>query len=150
MTAIGSAGIECVFDVTYRLDVEQKKRQHVVLLKDDSYICTCLLLQHSGIVYRHYFHLMQIDRRFKYHIKLIPRRWYKEHLQDSVDLEETFGPFLFATTQNTDASEDQTADTPDATYMSGVFKFFPLGIPSHKTTRADFQKGVDTARFLVG
>jgi hypothetical protein len=70
---------------------------------------------------------MQVDGRFKYHIKLIPRRWYKEHLQDSVDLEETFGPFLYATTQNTEASEGQTADAPDAAYMSDMFKVFPLG-----------------------
>lgn len=73
MTTIGSDQIVCVFDVTYHLDLGQKKQQHVILLKDDSFLCTCLLLQNNGIVCWHYFHLMQVDNHFKYHVKLIPR-----------------------------------------------------------------------------
>lgn len=125
-TSVGSDRIVCVFDVTYRLDLAQTKRQHVILLKDGSFICTCLLLQNNGIVCRHYFHLMQVDSRFKYHVKLIPRRWYKEHLQDSQDLEDSFGPFLCAMTQKSKISEDEISSAPGSMFMSDIFKIFPL------------------------
>jgi hypothetical protein len=130
MRTVGSETVECVFDVTYRLDIGRKRRQHVILLKDSSYICTCLLLQNNGIVCRHFFHLMQVDRRFKYHIKLIPRRWYMDHLQDSEELEESFGLFLRAMTQQANIGEggDGTPDVPDVpavTFMSDIFKIFP-------------------------
>ncbi|KAI9233998.1 MAG: hypothetical protein BYD32DRAFT_424540 [Podila humilis] len=87
-----------------QLQFDNANEEHVILLNDGSFICTCLLLQNNGIVCRHYFHLMQIDSRFKYHVKLIPRRWFKEHLQDSQDLEESFGPFLCAMTQKSKIS----------------------------------------------
>jgi len=69
---------------------------------------------------------MQVDHRFKYHVKLIPRRWYKEHLQDSQDLEESFGPFLCAITQKPKVGEDEISSAPGPMFMSDIFKVFPL------------------------
>ncbi|KAI9240200.1 MAG: hypothetical protein BYD32DRAFT_409241 [Podila humilis] len=85
-------------------------------------ICTCLLVQNNGIVCRHYSHLMQIDSRFKYHVKLIPRRWFKEHLQDSQDLEESFGPFFCAMIQKSKVSKDEISSAPGPMFMSNIFK----------------------------
>ena len=69
---------------------------------------------------------MQVDSRFKYHVKLIPKRWYKEHLQDSQDLEESFGPFLCAMTQKSKVSVDEISNAPGPMFMSDAFKVFPL------------------------
>ncbi|KAF9401090.1 hypothetical protein BGZ94_005314 [Podila epigama] len=121
--------VACVYDVTYRLDLEQKKRQHVILWKDNSYICSCLLLQNNGIVCRYFFHLMQADGRFKFHVKLIPKRWCLDDLQDNVHLEETFGPFVYPKTQKdsgSGAGGDDVSNGPGATFMSNLLKAFPL------------------------
>jgi hypothetical protein len=113
-----------VYDVNYGLDFHKRKTQYVVLLLDGSYICTCLLLQNSGIVCRHFFHLMQVDSRFKYHIKLIPSRWYKESVQDDPDYDACNEPFVLALAQNVDGTE--TTDIPTDTYMSDILSAFPL------------------------
>ncbi|KAF9119467.1 hypothetical protein BG015_006345, partial [Linnemannia schmuckeri] len=71
---------------------------------------------------------MQVEHRLKYHIKLIPRRWYMDHLQDSGELEESFGPFSHAMTQKANIGEDEDgmSDVPVVTFMSDIFKIFPL------------------------
>ncbi|KAG0247023.1 hypothetical protein BG011_002203, partial [Mortierella polycephala] len=70
--------------------------------------------------------LMQVDSRCKYHITLIPKRWYKEELQDMTDLESSSVPFLRAKTQKVHLDEGVTVDTPAASYMSDVKNAFPL------------------------
>src|SRR5215204_2158976 len=57
---------------------------YVILLKDGWHICTCLLLINSGVVCRHYFKVMMDSNDAKFHITLIPKRWYKENLQEDV------------------------------------------------------------------
>ncbi|KAF9304989.1 hypothetical protein BG003_001475, partial [Podila horticola] len=66
-----------------------------------------------------------VDSRFKYHYKLIPRQWCQEHLQDSQDLENTFGPFLCAKTQKSKVSEDKISNAPGPMFMGDTFKVFP-------------------------
>ncbi|GJJ76621.1 zinc finger SWIM domain-containing protein 3 [Entomortierella parvispora] len=127
-TIVGSDRIVQIFDVTFRLDTERKSLQHILLLADGSYICTCLLLQNSGFVCRHYFHLMQVSDRCKYHVRLIPMRWFKEELQDLTDLDLS-GAFLSAKTQKTVAQVGSAEGEPASSFMSDIMKVFP-SVPS--------------------
>ena len=54
MRTVGSEKVECVFDVTYRLDVGRKKRQQVILSKDSSDICASKI---RGSSVGFFFHL---------------------------------------------------------------------------------------------
>jgi len=114
-----------IFDVFYMLAEDYP--QYVILLEDGSFLCTCLLLQNTGIVCRHFFHLMVEDKRCKYHISLIPKRWYKETQQDVVTSDE---PFIFAETQQRNLDDTDYVPMPD-TYMAQIRTAFP--IPSSST-----------------
>ncbi|KAK3821048.1 MAG: hypothetical protein J3Q66DRAFT_326076 [Benniella sp.] len=59
--------------------------QYVVLLKDRSFLCSCLMLQNAGIVCRHAFLLIRQNPMFRYHISMIPRRWFREMYQGLTD-----------------------------------------------------------------
>lgn len=122
---LDSAHIECVFAVNYTLDRNKRSTQYVVLLKDSSYVCTCLLLQNNGIVCRHFFHCMQADPRFKYHLKLIPRRWHTELEQDNVSLDVSTKSFVQAFIHTPDSGGD-VADIPGDSYMNDVLDAFPM------------------------
>jgi len=127
---IDTAQIDGVFAVFDATDIYRRRTQYVVLLHDGSYICTCLLLQNSGFVCRHFFHLMQVDYRFKYHLKLIPNRWHTESTQDKADFDISARPFVHAKVH---ILGDETI--PDGTYMSDVLKAFPLTptiLPDHQ------------------
>lgn len=71
--------------VTARINPD--KHQFVVVMDDQSYLCTCLTLQNSGYVCKH-FNLMQSYGSFKYHPRLILKRWFKDELQDAHNSEE--------------------------------------------------------------
>ncbi|CAG8552459.1 15349_t:CDS:2, partial [Cetraspora pellucida] len=49
----------------------------IVLLKDQSHVCTCLLLFSKGLVCRHFFQVMLKAQKVKFAIALIKSRWYK-------------------------------------------------------------------------
>ncbi|CAB5365982.1 unnamed protein product [Rhizophagus irregularis] len=51
--------------------------QHVILLKDGTFLCTCLLLVSRGIVCQHYFKLMVEDLSVLFHVMLMSSRWFK-------------------------------------------------------------------------
>lgn len=115
----------CIYDVWRLLDVAQEHQQSVILLADGSYLCTCLQLQNSGVVCRHFFYLMREDCRFKYHISLIPRRWHRERARvsgQSIALE----PFSVARTH----PQPYEPECPSRTYMSDVRRLFPLTSPT--------------------
>ncbi|EXX63727.1 hypothetical protein RirG_149630 [Rhizophagus irregularis DAOM 197198w] len=58
--------------------------QYVVILKNGWHACTCLLLANSGVICHHYFKVMMESNFAKFHINMIPKRWYKEHLQSDL------------------------------------------------------------------
>ncbi|CAB4403820.1 unnamed protein product [Rhizophagus irregularis] len=65
-------------------------KHYVVLLKNNSHICTCLFTIQQGIVCRHYFQVMLATSDAKFHIRLILSRWYFK------DLDGTKEPFISA------------------------------------------------------
>ncbi|RIB27775.1 hypothetical protein C2G38_2324276 [Gigaspora rosea] len=58
---------------------------YVALLKDNSHICTCLLLVSDGLVCRHFFQVMLQTKTAKFSLDLIKSRWYKR----SVNMDKT-------------------------------------------------------------
>src|SRR4051812_48177348 len=93
--------------------------QHVILLQDGSFLCTCFLHQNNGLVYRHFFHLMTMDKAYKYHISLVRKRWYKETLQDNPGLDISKEPFVFANTMADKINVSDLNPLP-ATYMTDI------------------------------
>jgi len=55
-----------------------KAKHYVVLLKNETHLCSCLMAIRKGIVCRHYFQIMLNTNEAKFHIRLIPFRWYQE------------------------------------------------------------------------
>jgi hypothetical protein len=53
-------------------------KHHVVLLKNNAHICSCLMIIRKGIVCRHYFQIMLNTCEARFHIRLIPFRWYQK------------------------------------------------------------------------
>ena len=82
ITELNKEDIIQVWKVSSLLAKSNNAHHYVILLKDGWHICTCLLLINSGVICRHYFKVMMDSNDAKFHISLIPRRWYKENLQD--------------------------------------------------------------------
>ncbi|CAB4482226.1 unnamed protein product [Rhizophagus irregularis] len=58
-------------------------KHYIVLLKNNSHICSCLSTIQQGVVCRHYFQVMLTTSNAKFHIRLIPSRWYYKDLDGS-------------------------------------------------------------------
>ncbi|CAB4481111.1 unnamed protein product [Rhizophagus irregularis] len=52
--------------------------QHIVILNDETHLCTCLLLVFHGIVCHHYFKLMIENSAALFHLMLIPMKWLQD------------------------------------------------------------------------
>lgn len=66
---IGTGKIHKTYQV-YR-ELPPKRPHYVVLLYDQSHLCTCRLLESKGLVCGHFFRLMRAFPEFRYHISLI-------------------------------------------------------------------------------
>jgi hypothetical protein len=66
------------------------EKHFIILLANRSHYCSCLSLINRGIVCRHYFQIMLHDPIAKFHIRLIPSRWYYKNKNPSQE------PFLVA------------------------------------------------------
>jgi hypothetical protein len=97
--------------------------QYVVLMKDRGFVCTCLTLQNVGIVCRHFFYLMQQIPDCKYHISLIPRRWFHSKHQGLMDSDLKVQPFLSSEFQKDTASDERLL--PPSDYMGSVRSLLP-------------------------
>ncbi|CAG8549326.1 5978_t:CDS:2 [Racocetra persica] len=51
----------------------------IFLLADGSYSCTCLLQQKQGLVYRHFYHLLNITDKVQFSLQLIAPHWISKH-----------------------------------------------------------------------
>ena len=70
-----------VWEVTSLISKSKKSCQFVLLLRNGMHACTCMLLVNYGVICRHYFKVMLECENARFHIRMIPRRWYKEELQ---------------------------------------------------------------------
>ena len=61
----------------WRISSINKKSKHFIVLYDNAmHLCTCLTLINHGLVCRHFFATMLVSSIAKFHIGLLPRRWY--------------------------------------------------------------------------
>ena len=60
-------------------DISQKENL-VVLFNDGSHICTCLETIIKGIICRHFWRVMLYSNTARFHISIIPIRWYKDDI----------------------------------------------------------------------
>ncbi|RHZ73176.1 hypothetical protein Glove_232g96 [Diversispora epigaea] len=67
------------------------EKHFIILLSNGSHHCSCLSLINRGIVCRHYFQIMLRSSTAKFHLRLIPSRWYYKNKDPSQE------PFLVAT-----------------------------------------------------
>ena len=76
----------------WTVTVENKlvEKHFVILLANGSHHCSCLSLINRGIVCRHYFQIMLRSPMAKFHLRLIPSRWYYK------DKDASKEPFLVA------------------------------------------------------
>ena len=69
--------LEAIVEVWHVRATGSKKIGHyVVLLNEGIHLCTCLLLINKGLVCRHFFHVGTYSQYAKFHISIIPNRWY--------------------------------------------------------------------------
>ena len=113
--------------------------QHVILLQDGTFLCTCFLHQNNGLVCRHFFHLMTMDKAYKYHISLVRKRWYKETLQDNTSLDISKEPFVFADTVADKLNINDLNPLP-ATYMTEIHSLFPAHLVAPKTNTTELSQ----------
>ncbi|RHZ71330.1 hypothetical protein Glove_260g9 [Diversispora epigaea] len=66
------------------------EKHFIILLSNGSHHCSCLSLINRGIVCRHYFQIMLCTPIAKFHLRLIPSRWYNKNKDPSRE------PFLVA------------------------------------------------------
>ncbi|CAG8527330.1 17403_t:CDS:2 [Funneliformis caledonium] len=50
---------------------------YILLMNDGSHLCTCLRNIYYGIIFRHYFQVMNHTHKAKFHITMISKRWYQ-------------------------------------------------------------------------
>ena len=107
--------------------IPPRRTQFVLLLSDGSHVCTCRLLQNKGLVRMHVFHLKRDNDSVKYHIHLIPRRWFKESMQDNINLEGLIldRPFILSAT----CQYSHPISKPDVGYMDDYLDNFPRSLP---------------------
>jgi hypothetical protein len=81
ISLVGLVNVSEIWSVTVNNTTNVK--HYIVLLMNNSYICTCLSIVQQGIVCRHYFQVMLTTNNAKFHIRLIPSRWYYKDLDGS-------------------------------------------------------------------
>jgi hypothetical protein len=76
----------------WSVTVENKltEKYFIILLANGSHHCSCLSLINRGIICRHYFQIMLRSPIAKFHLRLIPSRWYYKDKDPSKE------PFLVA------------------------------------------------------
>src|SRR6185369_3804348 len=97
ITFVGLDNVGEIWSVT--VENSLKTKHYVLLLQNSAHICSCLTIIQQGIVCRHYFQVMLATSKAKFHIRLIPSRWYKN------DPNMTTQPFLVADKFGNDATE---------------------------------------------
>jgi hypothetical protein len=65
-----------------------KTYQYVILLNTGEHLCTCLMLITHGVVCRHFFKVFVESSAARFHLTLIPCRWYKDEYISSEDFNE--------------------------------------------------------------
>ena len=101
----------------WAIEVENllKAKHHVILLKNDAHICSCLMVIRKGIVCRHYLRVMLNTCEARFHIRLIPSRWYQK------DKDASHEPFVVADKFHDNTSTNAIQEN-NISYLSAIDK----------------------------
>ncbi|KAK3818514.1 MAG: hypothetical protein J3Q66DRAFT_174118 [Benniella sp.] len=105
--------------------IDSGSPEYVVVMQDQSYFCTYLLLHNMGIVCRHFFCVMQ-SYPCVYHPHLVLKHWFREDWQDAPDFEARVAsePFIMASPHRRRMSNFNSQ--PESSYMSDVRSLFAV------------------------
>src|SRR5579862_9295397 len=68
---------EAIIEVCHVRATRTKEIGHyVILLDEETHLCTCLLLINKGLVCHYFFHVGTYSWHATFHISIIPNRWY--------------------------------------------------------------------------
>jgi hypothetical protein len=79
------------------------KENLVVLFADGTHICTCMETITKGIICRHFWRVMLYSSAAKFHISIIPIRWYNDDILMKLDNVLENSPVLTAIKPSTEA-----------------------------------------------
>ena len=79
---LSGIGLENVIETwrIRRIGGLSKRENLVVLLSDGTHLCTCMETVTKGIICRHFWRVMLYSNSAKFHISIIPARWYKDNI----------------------------------------------------------------------
>ena len=92
------------------------KENLVALFGDGTHICTCMESITKGIICRHFWRVMLYSTAARFHISIIPIRWYKDDILMKLDATLDDSPVLTALESSTEANT--TPLTVDFTLQS--------------------------------
>ena len=67
---------------------------YVILLDEETHLCTCLLLINKGLMCRHFFCVGTYSQHARFHISIISSRWYLDTNIQPNDLLQQYPSFL--------------------------------------------------------
>ncbi|GBC13105.1 hypothetical protein GLOIN_2v1812649 [Rhizophagus irregularis DAOM 181602=DAOM 197198] len=85
-----------------------KRENLVILLDDGSHLCTCMESVTKGIICRHFWHVMLYSGIAKFHISIIPNRWYKDSILTNLEGNVENLPILTAIESNDNSSSSSS------------------------------------------
>jgi hypothetical protein len=92
------------------------KENLVALFNDGTHICTCMESITKGIICRHFWRVMLYSSVAKFHISIIPIRWYKDEIL--MKLDDTLDNSLVLTALESSTEVDRASWTVDFTLQS--------------------------------
>ncbi|CAB4438509.1 unnamed protein product [Rhizophagus irregularis] len=90
-----------------RIEGLSRKDNLVILLDDGTHLCTCLETITKGIICHHFWRVMLYSHLAKFHISIIPIRWYKNNILSNLDINLKNSPILTAIETSTDITSFQ-------------------------------------------
>ena len=116
--------------------------QHIVILNDRTYLCTCLLLVSHGVICHHYFKLIVKNPNALFHIMLMLTRWLQDNAWNCID--SIFNePFIRTLSKNLKQSPNDGID--QKTYL--VSRYYD-SIQEEIRTHYHIQKKLDYGQIM--
>ena len=93
-----------------------QKKNLVALLTDGTHICTCMETITKGIICRHFWRTMLYSSSARFHISIIPSRWYKDTILTKLNANLKSSPILTAIESTIASSSFQVTFTLQSLY----------------------------------
>jgi hypothetical protein len=112
-----------------------QKENLVILLDDGTHLCTCAETITKGIICRHFWRVMLYTNAAKFHISIIPSRWYKDSILTNLDINVKNSSILAAVESN-----DQTFTSQNNFTLQSLHNFQGVEYDKNETTRQNNPK----------